>query len=59
MKEYKASTGQILLFEECTSTRTDALPITVQGQHRRRGGVEPSGGRRETEEEGMHTVTGL
>ena len=48
-----------LLFEERTTTRTDALPATVQGHHHRTRGVKMSGRRRGVEEESARIVTGL
>ena len=36
--EHEASAGRVLLFEECTRARMDALLATLQGQHRSEAG---------------------
>ena len=52
MEEYEASAGQILLFEDRTMTRTEALHTAVQGERRRnrgkKGGADCKGLRRKT-----------
>ena len=58
LEEYEASAGQILLFEERSMARPDALPITFQAQHRRTG-VETSGRRQRMKEESTRATTRL